>query len=96
MVDLHCLYHSKYQNVLTDLDILQFSDLLHKNLKERSVRQSPRAKPGKELERIVNNEGQSRYTLTEKQNQRGHNVGKSLQHNCFACQRYLNKSGSTT
>jgi hypothetical protein len=43
VVDLHYLYHSKYQNIFADLDIPQFSDLLCKNLKERSIRQHPRA-----------------------------------------------------
>ena len=50
IVDLHHLYCSKHQTIFTDLYMLQFSDLLCKNLNEHGIRQHPRSKSGKELE----------------------------------------------
>jgi hypothetical protein len=77
------------------MDILQFSDFICKKLKPRNWRLPQRLKPGEPLERISNNDGDTRYKLTDRQYNKGRNVGKSIQQNCFVCRKYLKRNGDT-
>ncbi len=44
---------------------------------------------------ISNNDGDTWYRLTNRQYNKGRNVGKSIQQNCFVCQKYLKRNGDT-
>jgi hypothetical protein len=82
---------SEYQ----EMDILQFSDIICKKLKPRNWRLPHMLKPGQPLERISHNDGDTQYKLTNRQYNKGCNVGKSIQQNCFVCQKYLKSNGDT-
>ncbi len=75
---------------------LQFSDFICKNIKQRNWRLPQRLKPRESLEWITNNDGDSRYKLTDGQCNKGHNVWKSIQKNCFVCRKYLKRNGDTS
>jgi hypothetical protein len=51
-------------------------------------------KPGELLERITNSNGNLRYQLTDRQYNKGRNVGKSIQQNCYICRKYLMPNGN--
>jgi hypothetical protein len=95
VVDMHRLYHNLRPSEYQEMDILQFSDVICKKLKPRNWRLPQRLKPGEALERISNHDGDTRYKLTDKLYNKGRNVGKSIQQNCFVCRKYLKRNGST-
>ena len=78
MVDLHRLYRNLRSPDYHEVDILQFSDNIFKTLKPRNFRLPQRLKPGETLERICNHDGDTQYKLTDKQYNKGHNVGKFI------------------
>jgi hypothetical protein len=92
---MHCLYRNSRPSNYQEMDILQFSDVICKKLKPQNWRLPQRLKPGEALERILNNDGDTRYKLTHRQYNKGRNVGKSIQQNCFMCQKYLKRNGNT-
>ena len=100
VVDLHRLYKHCRPEQFGELDILQFSDVLCKNLRKRPNRQERRLVQrrnivdGNGLERIADDDGNLRYTITTTQQERGRNVGKSLQQTCYICRKYLDKEGN--
>jgi hypothetical protein len=97
VVDLHRLFRNLDRDHFKDVDVLQFSDLLCKNIKERPTRQNARLTSSEDevLERITDRHGNINYDITDKQSKRGRNVGKSVQHNCYVCRKYLTKKGET-
>jgi hypothetical protein len=95
VVDMHRLYRNLRPSEYQEMDILQFSDVICKKLKPRNWRLPQRLKPGEALERISNHDGDTRYKLTDKLYNKGRNVGKSIQQNCFVCRKYLKRNGST-
>jgi len=100
IVDMHRLYRNKLNDKYSDIDILEFSDLICKKLIVRSRRQNGRlALSSIEntgiLERITDKDGNNRFLLTDKQETRGRNVGRSIHQNCFICRKYLTPTGET-
>jgi hypothetical protein len=96
VVDLNRLYRNLHSPDYHEVDILHFSDYICKTSKPRNFRLPQRLKPGETLERICNHDGDTQYKLTDKQYNKGHNVGKSIQQNCFVCHKYLKMNGDTT
>jgi hypothetical protein len=95
IVDMHHLYRNLRPSDYQEMDILQFSDIICKKLKPQNWRLPQRLKPGEALERISNNDGDTRYKLTNRQYNKGHNAGKCIQQNCFMCWKYLKRNGNT-
>ena len=89
------IYRNLRSSEYVDMDVLQFSDFICKKLQRRTWRLPQRLKPGEPLERITNSDGNSRYNLTDRQYNKGRNVGKSIQQNCFICHKYLKSNGNT-
>jgi hypothetical protein len=100
---MHRLYCNLQNERYTDMDILEFSDLICKKLVVRSRRQHKRlaALTGTNLEntsvleRITDKDGRCRFSVTDNQTRRGRNVGKSMHLNCYICQKYLTPMGNT-
>jgi hypothetical protein len=103
IVDMHHLFHNLRNERYTDVDILEFSDLICTKLVVRSRRQHERlaALTGTNvdndsiLEEITNKDGNCRFVVTDKQARQGRNVGKSLHLNCYICRKYLTPMGDT-
>ena len=95
IIDMHHLYRNLRTSQFQEMDIMQFSDFICKNLKRRTWRIPQRRKPGELLERITNSDGNLRYQLTDRQYNKGRNVGKSIQQNCYICRKYLMPNGNT-
>lgn len=95
VIDMHRLYRNLRTSQFQEMDIIQFSDFICKNLKRRTWRIPQRRKPGELLERITNSDGNLRYQLTNRQYNKGRNVGKSIQQNCYICRKYLMPNGDT-
>jgi len=95
VIDMHRLYRNLRTSQFQEMDIMQFSDFICKNLKRRTWRIPQRRKPGELLERITNSDGNLRYQLTNRQYNKGRNVGKSIQQNCYICRKYLMSNGNT-
>ena len=47
------------------------------------------------LERIMDKDGNTRFVLTDRQERRGRNVGRSIHQNCYICRKYLTPYGGT-
>ena len=83
VVDLHRLYKHCRPEQFGEIEILQFSDVLCKNLRQRCNRQERRLVQrrnnveGNGLERIADEDGNFRYTTKNNQQERGRNEGKS-------------------
>jgi hypothetical protein len=100
IVDMHRLYRNKRNETYSEVDILEFSDLICKKLTVRSRRQNNRlgisdAQNSGILERITDKDGNTRFVLTDRQESRGRNVGRSIHQNCFICRKYLTPMGET-
>jgi len=100
IIDMHRLYRNKLNEKYSDVDILEFSDLICKKLIVRSRRQNGRLalcsiENTGALERITDKNGNNRFLLTKKQETRGKNVGRSIHKNCFICCKYLTPTGET-
>jgi hypothetical protein len=100
IVDMHCLYCNVRNERYTEVDVLEFSDLICKKLMLRPKRQNEllgrtTVDNHSILERISNKNGNMRFILTDMQESRGRNVGRSIHHNCFVCQKYLTPTGET-
>ena len=99
IVDMHRLYRNIYKKAYTDIDILQFSNLLCKELTVRSRRQNEKlaALTGEQadnasiLEQITDKDGNHRFAVTDNQIRQGRNVGKYMHQNCFICLKYITK-----
>jgi hypothetical protein len=88
VADMHHLYCNKWNERYCEVDILEFSDLICKKLTVRSRQQHERlgrsdAENSGILERITDKDGNTRFVLTERQERRGRNVGRSIHQNCF-------------
>jgi hypothetical protein len=85
----------------SDIDVLEFSDMICKSLISWTKRQNKRLATisGSDmentgiLERICDKLGDTRFKVTDKQSRRGRNVGKSFHLNCFICRKYLTEDG---
>ena len=100
IVDMHRLYRNLRNERYTDVDILEFSDLLCKGLTARSRRKNEQLGRSQVenhgiLERITDKNGNNRFILTDKQESRGRNVGRSIHQNCYICRKYLTPMGET-
>ncbi len=101
IVDLHRMYRNKKRGHYSEIDVLEFSDYVCKNLVKRNVRQNKQlaSMSGTDLEntsileRISNKDGNERFKVSNKQARRGRNVGKSIHLNCFVCRKYLDPGG---
>ncbi len=101
VVDMHRIYRNLKNERYSDIDVLEFSDMICKSLVKRNVRQNQKlaAISGTNLsndsilERICDKHGNIRFTITDSQARRGRNVGKSIHQNCFICRKYLTELG---
>jgi hypothetical protein len=102
LVDLHRLYKHCRPEQFGEMDVLQFSDMICMNLRQRSSHQERRLLQrcnivdGNGLKRIADEHSNLQSTLTDSPHARGRNVGKSIQQNCYMYRKYLDKSGNTT
>jgi len=100
IVDMHRLYRNVRNERYTEVDVLEFSDLICKKLTLRPKRQNEllgrtMVDNHSILERIMDKDGNTRFAVTESQECRGRNVGRSIHHNCFVCRKYLTPTGET-
>lgn len=103
LVDMHRIYRNKKRGYYSDIDILEFSYYVCKQLVKRNVRQNKQlaSLAGTDLgntstlERITDKDGNERFKITNNQAIRGRNVGKSIHLNCFLCRKYLDSDGET-
>jgi hypothetical protein len=104
IVDVHQIYSNLWNKRYTYVDVLEFSDFICMKLVIRSRRQHERlaaltwtinADNASVLERMTNNDGNSRFVMTDNQARWWRDVGKSMHLNCFICCKYLTPMGET-
>jgi hypothetical protein len=101
IVDMHRLYHNIKNERYSDVDILEFSDMICKDLVKHTSKYNKwlatltgnAANSASILERICNKNGSMRFEVTDKQVNWGRSVGKSIHLNCFVCRKYLTDTG---